>query len=737
MARRHVFGIRHHGPGSARSVQRALDSTRPDVVLIELPADAASALALVARDDLVPPVALLAHVVDHPEQAAFWPLASFSPEWVAARWAHANGVAVRAIDLPAAATLALDAAPRDEPTLAGIEESTPPPADPLRVLADAAGEDDPERWWDDVVEHRGDGEPAFDAVGEAMAAVRAGWVPGGVDARREAHMRRSVHQAGRDGFQNIAVVCGAWHVPALVEPWPSAGHDAALLRGCPKVKVSLTWVPWTLRRLAAGTGYSAGVASPKWYAHVFEHPGADGVVHWFADAAHALRAEGYDASPDHLVAAARLSNSLAALRSRPRAGLAEVLDAAGAVLGDGKPGPLQLLHDRLVVGRSIGSVPADVPMVPLARDLATWQRRCRLTPRAEVHVVELDLRTPNGSARSRLLHRLDALELGWGALTSGRGSSGTFREAWRLAWEPELAVVLVERAGLGTTVVAAASARLAERARGTSSLAALVGLISTALAADLRGAVVELVDELALRAAHDPAVVDLLDALTPLAEASRYGDVRGTEATALGKVVDGLVGRALAGLETACVALAADEAGAMAERLAAAQSALALVDHPARHRAWPEVLARLAARSGVAAAVQGRAARLLHDSGHWSSELLGARLGRALSPGVPPAEGAAFVEGMLSGSGAVLVHDAELLALIDRWLSELGPDPFFDAMPLLRRTFGAFASAERRQLGELVARRARRPHPSSFGELDAERAAAAMATVRAMLGVAR
>lgn len=175
----------------------------------------------------------------------------------------------------------------------------------------------------------------------------------------------------------------------------------------------------------------------------------------------------------------------------------------------------------------------------------------------------------------------------------------------------------------------------------------------------------------------------------------------------------------------------------MAERLAAAQSALALVDHPARHRAWPELLARLAARSGVAAAVQGRAARLLHDSGHWSSELLGARLGRALSPGVAPAEGAAFVEGMLSGSGAVLVHDAELLALIDRWLSELGPDPFFDAMPLLRRTFGAFASAERRQLGELVARRARRPHPSSFGELDAARAAAAMATVRALLGVAR
>jgi hypothetical protein len=36
----HVLGIRHHGPGSARSLGAALAALAPDVVLIEGPPDA-------------------------------------------------------------------------------------------------------------------------------------------------------------------------------------------------------------------------------------------------------------------------------------------------------------------------------------------------------------------------------------------------------------------------------------------------------------------------------------------------------------------------------------------------------------------------------------------------------------------------------------------------------------------------------------------------------------------------
>ncbi len=312
------------------------------------------------------------------------------------------------------------------------------PIDPLGALAAAAGEPDAERWWDDVIEHRGDGLTAFEAVGEAMAAVRSGTVPSAGEERREAHMRKRIRAAlkaagdddrdgGRDGYVGglesrssgsdgravgrgdsrsassqdrrenvVVVVCGAWHVPALdvtAAGATTATADNATLRGLPKVKVAVSWVPWTHERLATASGYGAGVRSPGWYDHVFRHPGADGVARFFVDAARVLRRADMPASPDHLIAATRMADTLATMRGRPRPGLDEVLDAADTVMGG-----LPLVRRQLVVGSAIGSVPDGAPQVPLARDLAKRQRTARLTPTADEQVIELDLRTTERSS---------------------------------------------------------------------------------------------------------------------------------------------------------------------------------------------------------------------------------------------------------------------------------------------------------------------------------------------------
>ncbi|HQY16361.1 MAG TPA: DUF5682 family protein [Ilumatobacteraceae bacterium] len=727
----HLLGIRHHGPGSARSVVRALDALLPTVVLVELPADCEAALAWVGHRQLVPPVALLGYVVDQPHRAAFLPFGEFSPEWQAFVWAAAHGVPVRAMDLPLANSLA--ASSRSDGGELQLAEH--PVGDPLAALAAAAGDPDPERWWDDVIEHRGDGTPAFDAVAEAMAAVRGGWEAASVgEARREAFMRHTLRKAIAEGHERVAVVCGAWHVPALSQPLPSAAVDARTLRGLPRVKVGVSWVPWTHRRLASATGYGAGVRSPGWYAHVFRHPGPAGISRWFVSAARLLRARGLSASPDHLIAATRTAGALAALRQRPRPGLDEVLDAADTVMA-GSAG-LALIDRELIVGDAIGEVPDDAPQVPLARDLAAQQRRVRLQPTADAKSIELDVRTPNGRNRSVLLHRMRALGVSWGVVEQGRGSSGTFRETWALRWEPELTIRVIELSAHGTTVAAAAAHCLLERAGEATALADLVHVLDLALLADLPEVVQPVVTRVEAHAAHDPDVVQVIDTLGPLARALRYGDVRGTDAAALRRVFDGLVIRVLAGALMACRSLDDDAAAAMVERLAGVQAALALTDHQARRGEWPAVLTLIAERSDVHGLVQGRAARLLHDGGAWGRAQVGNRVSRALSTGTPPAVGASFVEGFVAGSGTVLVHDRDLLDVIDAWVSSLAPDSFVATVPLLRRTFGGFEPAERRQLGMLLAHLAPAAGVGFGSGVDAARAAAAMVTVRQLLGVA-
>src|SRR5215467_505030 len=107
--RMHLFGIRHHGPGSARSLRAALDALDPAMVLIEGPPDADDIIRFAALAAMKPPVAMLVHGQDEPGLSTFYPYGIYSPEWQAMLWAAARARPVRFIDLPAANRLALRA----------------------------------------------------------------------------------------------------------------------------------------------------------------------------------------------------------------------------------------------------------------------------------------------------------------------------------------------------------------------------------------------------------------------------------------------------------------------------------------------------------------------------------------------------------------------------------------------------------------------------------------------------
>ncbi|MFJ7177003.1 DUF5682 family protein [Streptomyces massasporeus] len=768
-ARPVLLGVRHHGPGSARAVRAALEEVRPRAVLIEGPPEADALIPLAADEEMRPPVALLAHAVDEPGRSAFWPLAGFSPEWGALRWALDHEVPARFIDLPATHTLARGSQedaktpegerPLDAETVAeeGDTGSAAVRIDPLRVLAETAGYDDPERWWEDVVEHRGAGEgdalAPFTALEEAMSALRETYGSGGHDRDlvREAYMRLQVRAAQREFDDAVVVVCGAWHVPALRRKTTVAA-DKALLKGLPKVKTDVTWVPWTHRRLSRSSGYGAGIDSPGWYGHLFSAPDRP-VERWLTKVAGLLRAEDRIVSSAHVIEAVRLAETLAAMRGRPLPGLSETADAARAVLCEGSDVPLELVRDRLVVGDVLGEVPSSAPAVPLQRDLARLQRRLRLKPEALERELELDLRKENDAARSRLLHRLRLLGIAWGEPAASRGSTGTFRETWRLRWEPELSVRIAEAGVWGTTVLSAATAKAEADAVTAQGLADVTALAEHCLLAELPGALPTVMRTLADRAALDTDVGHLAQALPALVRSLRYGDVRGTDTGALAEVAAGLAERVFVGLPPACAALDADAAEEMRSHVEAVHQAVGLLgDAPATGHSrlrgrWRSVLRVLSGRYTVPGVIRGRAVRLLLDDGELAHDEAALLMGLVLSPGTPPADAAAWIEGFVgggSGGGLLLVHDERLLGLVDAWLTGVPAEAFTDVLPLLRRTFSAYEPGVRRTLGELVRRgpgtgagatAAGAGTPGFAAGLDLERADAVVPVVRLLLGL--
>jgi hypothetical protein len=575
-----------------------------------------------------------------------------------------------------------------------------------------------------LVEQRQDSTELFAAILEAMTVLRSslgaatptevGQVTSRFDLLeqyREAYMRKTIREAEKQGFQRIAVVCGAWHAPALAT-MPPAKEDVALLKGLPKLKVEATWVPWTYGRLTISSGYGAGIESPGWYQHLWEQEKrsdctksslgtASSSIRWMTKVARLLRQQDLDASSASIIEAVRLAETLAALRDRSLPGLPELNEATQTVLCFGDALPMQLIQQQLIVGERLGKVPAETPMIPLQQDLQRQQKRLRLKPAATETTLDLDLRKPLDLERSHLLHRLNLLEIPWGGQQSTGNTKGTFRESWRLQWQPEFAIHLIEAGIWGNTIETAATSWTCDRAN-QANLPDLTKLIDQTLLANLSQAIVHLMSCLESEAALASNMAHLMNALPPLVNVMRYGTVRQFETTTVGHVVNGLITRICIGLPIAAASLDDDAATQMHQQVNDVNGAIAILQQPDALEMWQQVLLQLVDQQGLHGLVAGRCCRLLFEAGVFQPEDTAQRLGLALSTASEPAQGAAWVEGFLAGSGLLLLHNPALWQVLDDWVTQLSSETFTAILPLLRRTFSTFAAPERRQMGERV-----------------------------------
>ncbi|MBF9220421.1 DUF5682 family protein [Hymenobacter ruricola] len=762
-----LFGIRHHGPGSAASLVAALEAFRPDIVLLECPADAEAALATATNPELVPPVALLAYNPKQQGQASFLPFAEFSPEWQAVHWCARNAAHVRCMDLPMALRFGMrnaaaqqsptnDTNPQVEPVspppetptsplileagpsaVAECEQNKPEPdTDPVAYIARLAGYSDSEQWWETHLEHAPGNADTFAVVLDLMTALREELARPETEETllREAFMRETLRATLAQGYARVAVVCGAWHAPVLRAELLKK-EDKARLKGLKKVPTETTWIPWTYERLSFSSGYGAGVLSPAWYELLFAQPRAEVLTHWMVRATRLLRGQDVETSSAHAIEGVRLAAALAAVRGLALPGIDELQEAAVAILGGGYAEPLALVHKELVIGVKLGEVPPGLPATPLQQDLAQQQKTLRLKPEALPKDLDLDLRQPAQLDRSHLLHRLRLLAINWGEPQEAAGKSGTFHELWTLEWEPEMALSVIEAGRWGNTVLAAAAARATARAAEATSLEAVSKLLEDALRADLGAAIPALVGRLETIGVDTRDVTHLLAALPPLTQVLRYGNVRRTDTAQVAQVVQQLVPRLCIGLPAACAGLDYEAAKALLERIEATHQAIRLLQNDAHEADWYAALAAVQRNAASNGLLAGAATRLLFDAQQADADATATFLGLALAPAQPTDYATAWIEGFLRGSGLLLIYHRQLFDLLDQWLSDLNEDTFRAIVPLLRRAFTNFSLPERRKILEIASADAVAPASAAEVDVDWERGARVLPGLRELLGV--
>ncbi|MGZ3676053.1 MAG: DUF5682 family protein, partial [Ktedonobacterales bacterium] len=223
--------------------------------------------------------------------------------------------------------------------------------------------------------------------------------------------------------------------------------------------------------------------------------------------------------------------------------------------------------------------------------------------------------------------------------------------------------------------------------------------------------------------------------------------VRGTKAERVLPVIEALFERVLVGLPIACASLDDDAAAKMVESIDRVQESIGLLNRDDYRDAWQPVLRGLVDRDGVHGLVRGRCCRLLLEQHAMDEAELQRLAGLALSPVTAAPQAAAWVEGVLRGSGLLLLHQDGLWSALDAWLSDLAPDAFVALLPLLRRAFSGFQAPERQAMGEKVKRLRASGSANTGGTyggqsrtgatavLDIERANAVLPVLAQILGV--
>ncbi|OXY88384.1 hypothetical protein BEK98_42115 [Streptomyces diastatochromogenes] len=735
----YLIGVRHHAPSLAAAVPALLDAAKPDVLLVELPAELQDWLPWLAHEETRAPVALAAAPGDGGGGPAFYPFADFSPELVAVRWAARHGVPVVACDLPLAdrAWGGEGRAETDGPGNPAAEGSVAGLAGALRSRLTGRPGDD---LWDRLVEATAPGSSP-----EALrrAALLTGWAlredaagSGGVpelDLRRERWMRSCLAGATANG-ERAAVVVGAFHAPALLAPaenTPSPVADGAT----PTWTTSL--IPYTYALLDERSGYPAGIRDPEWQQRVLEAAGDPAALEDVLTGAAVrvcaeLRALGHPSGPADAREIVRLAGDLARLRGLPAAGRGELVEAVQTVLAQGEPygrgRTVARAMEKVLVGTRAGRPAPDAPRSGLAPAVEAELAALGLPGPADsgpgtARDLRLDpLRSDLDRGRELLLRRLTVCAVPYAEPkeVTGAGGAEALTSRWEVRWTPATAAMLTAAGVRGVTPAQAAEGLLRERRRteqdegGPTAAQALRGL-EQAAECGLPGLTDERLDDTAEVLPNSGTLPELLAGLA-LLDRVRAGHIAGlpadgdrtTRAAAVAELLTAAAVRQVDGLTGS-------------EDPADAHALLELA-----HRAdllggirLTDALARLAADGSPLMRGAAGAVRVL--LGHEEPRGFGDRVASWVDGACDLETRSALtarLTGLLTAAGQLLESAAPALEPLLGRVSELSDRDFLDRLPALRGGFDTLSPAARDRLLSAVEERLDERHLADTGAVD-------------------
>jgi len=731
----HIFGVRHLSPGGAQHLLSFLHEIEPTAVLIEGPSDATPEIRHVINMTTKPPIAILAFTEEVPVRTALWPLALYSPEYQAMRWAEQQGAYTAFIDLPSSVVIALQdirtksrdsVEQSDESEVNNTVEKAAEEASLYDRVAELAGELDYDMYWERNFEHntnKGAYQEAIISFSSQMRQISEenerhnNIVEYAHNTIREAYMRRQIQDTIAAGHQpnKIVVVCGAYHAAALVDL--ASGMSDEEIDALPSLNSKLTLMPYTYYKLSSLSGYGAGNLAPHYYQMMWERMMNGSLEdlpnHYLSTVARYLRNTGTHRSTAEIIEAVRLAESLAALHGGSAPTLRDLRDAALTLLGRGELSVIAEALARTDIGTAIGELAEGISQTPIQDDLNRQLKRLKLekykTPVA--NDLELDLRENRRVSseeaayldlnRSFLFHRLRLLGIDLVNIRASGQTGATWAEHWVMKWSPEVEIQVVESTLLGETIEIASAYVLQQKLDGSSTIAEASALIRTAYECGMIHQMEAGRQTLQRLAVDTRDVVQIAASIHELSLLIQYGDVRRIDTKPLIPLLEQLFRRACLFLLDA--SQCNDEAsGEMLKAMNILNQAAIAHSEELDELLWIQELKHLSERDDCNPRLSGVACSILLERNAMNAQQCSEEVSRRLSPGIPAELGAGWFEGMSMRNRYVLLSRLSLWEQLNEYINSLDDEEFVRALVFLRRAFSTFERREKTMIAELL-----------------------------------
>jgi hypothetical protein len=483
------FPIRHHSPACSYHLLRAIDDYKPDIILIEGPESGNPLMAVLTDPATEPPVSLYCtYENEHGRTACYYPLLSYSPEYVAMKEAARRGIPARFIDLDYYHDLLPEVkeqrgrSAQDESMLAGSEF--------ISRLCEKTNSRSFDELWEKVFEIGGLAATTDAFVRDVFTyctlsrmcysdkRLRASG-----DLAREARMREHIAQDAAQ-YKRVLVVTGGFHTYGLIEeaaqrePGPAADDEAG--RSGESFRQQLYPMVYTFEEADRLNGYASGMPYVNYYELIWKtvlggkpEPYGRTAIGLLAALARKLRDGQEHVSTSDAIEAYSMIQGLAALRGKREGGVYELLDATLSAFVKGErtlatEKPLEELS-ALLTGDRIGVVaqnPFSIPIVENFKELCAESGLQIKTTGKRKKVLEL-YGKPAHRRMSQLLQCASFLVPDFAACVSGPDwiagrDMNLVRETWVYAYSSRVEARLIESSLYGGTVREAAARKLEE-----------------------------------------------------------------------------------------------------------------------------------------------------------------------------------------------------------------------------------------------------------------------------------